>query len=366
MKLLFVCGGTAGHINPAISIAKELKGLKSDADILFVGSDRRLENRLVPLEGFDIVNLNINGLSRGISPKSAAENIKALKKLVSSKKEAVRIIEDFKPDVVIGTGGYVCYPVIKNAARRNIPTVIHESNAVPGLTTKLLSGCASRVLVSFENTASFYKKPENVVFTGTPVREAFLAADGNSVKTDVPLVVSFWGSLGAGTMNLHMADFVKQNAENGRFHHIHATGGGEQGREGFMTRLRAVGVKELPDYIDIRPYIDDMPQVMAGADVILCRAGASTLAELTVLGKPAILVPSPYVTSNHQEENAKRLVEAGGAVMLRESECDGRVLFEEAEKLCGDAEALGKMAKAQRSIATPDALKKIVEIILSV
>ena len=150
--------------------------------LLFVGSGRKLENRLVPLEGFDIVNLNISGISRGISPKSLAENAKALKKLAYSKKEAVKILEDFKPEVVIGTGGYVCYPVIKNAARMNIPTVIHESNAVPGLTTKLLSGCASRVLVSFENTAGYYRKPENVVFTGTPVREDFLSTGGLNCK----------------------------------------------------------------------------------------------------------------------------------------------------------------------------------------
>ena len=370
MKFIFACGGTAGHINPAISIAKELKRLMPDAEILFVGSGRKLENRLVPLEGFDIVNLTISGLTRGLSPKSIAENVKAAKKLASSGKEATKILKDFMPDVVIGTGGYVCYPVIKNAAKLNIPTVIHESNAVPGLTTKLLSGCASRVLVSFENTVQYYKKPENVILTGTPVRDDFLTADGQVSKRELgankPLVVSFWGSLGAGLMNLHMIEFVKQNAEKGRFHHIHATGGGEQGISEFMTGLKNAGVKELPDYIEIRPYIDDMPSVMAAADIILCRAGASTLAELTLLGKPAILVPSPYVTNNHQEENAKRLFEAGGVVMLKESECSGSVLFDEAARLCADTERLVKMAEAQHHAATPDALKKIIEIILSV
>ena len=369
MKFLFACGGTAGHINPAISIAKELKRLMPDAGVLFVGSGRRLENRLVPLEGFDIVNLNISGLSRGLSPKSIAENVKAIKKLASSGREAVKILEEFKPDAVIGTGGYVCYPVIKNAARMNIRTVLHESNAVPGLTTKLLSGCASRLLVSFEGTEQLYRKPENVILTGTPVREDFFEAAGQAVwekpDADRPLAVSFWGSLGAGLMNLHTVEFVKKNIESGRFHHIHATGGGEQGLEDFMTRLRGAGVKELPGHIDIRPYIDDMPQIMAAADIILCRAGASTLAELTVLGKPAILVPSPYVTNNHQEENAKRLRDVGGALMLRESECSGGLLYDEAEKLCGAPEVLVGMAKAQRKAARPDALKKIVEIILS-
>jgi UDP-N-acetylglucosamine--N-acetylmuramyl-(pentapeptide) pyrophosphoryl-undecaprenol N-acetylglucosamine transferase len=263
--------------------------------------------------------------------------------------KAEKLISRFAPDAVIGTGGYICYPILKKAAQMGLPTIVHESNAVPGLTTKLLSASVDRVLISFPGLEGLYRRPERVVFTGTPVRSGFMApaavvaAPAARVK---PLVVSFWGSLGA--------ELIRLNIGGGRFRHIHATGG------------KAINVGgALPQDIEIREYIDDMPALMAAADIILCRAGASTIAELTAAGKPAVLVPSPYVTNNHQEENAKQLQKAGGAVMLLEKGCTGEKLYDTVASILEDADKLKSMSAAQKALGIPDAAGKIVEMIIA-
>jgi len=367
MNFLLVCSGTAGHINPALAIAESLRRVMPDANILFVGSGRELENRLIPAAGYEIKNIKMTGLKRGFSPSKIIYNIKTVKNLAMSGGEAGRIIRDFKPNTVIGTGGYVCYPVLKKAARMGTPTMIHESNAVPGLTTKLLSACVDKVLVSFPNIQDLYKRPERVVFTGTPVRGGFEKKPDREPDTK-PLVVSFWGSLGAARMNEAMAEFIKLNIDSGHamFNHIHATGGKKDSVEAMKNRLKNLGAPDdLPSGIEIREYIDDMPSVMASADIVLCRAGASTIAELTVMGKPAVLVPSPYVTDNHQEENAKQLQKTGGAVMLLEKDCTGQVLYDTVSEGLMNKEKLAKMSAAQRALGTLGAAEKIVDLIVT-
>jgi len=367
MNFLIVCGGTAGHINPALAIAAELRRRMPDVRVLFVGADKDLEKKLVPLAGYHLVNIRMSGLRRGYSADDIKYNINTLRNLTTAGVKAGNLIERFKPDAVIGTGGYICYPVLRRAAQMGIPTVIHGSDAVPGLTTKLLSATVDKVLVSFPGLESQYRRPDRVVFTGTPVRKGFESPPEDAQRHsggEKPLVVSFWGSLGAERMNEIIAGFIKLNIEGGRFDHLHATGK-RGGVEDMKYRLKRLGVEgELPPGIEVREYIDDMAPVMAAADLIVCRAGASTLAELTAMGKPAILIPSPYVTNNHQEENAKQLQKAGGAVMISEKDCTAEALLDTVASLIGDSDRMASMSHAQKDFAAPNATEKIVDLVL--
>lgn len=308
MRFLMTCAGTAGHINPAIAIAEKLKELMPDSEFLFIGSGREMENRLIPMAGFDIKNIKSTGFERGFGLYQLKSHCIMVKNLIAGSFQAKKILREFKPDAVIGTGGYVCFPVISNAVKMNIPSFIHESNAIPGLATRLLDGKADRIMVAFPDLESLYKNPDRIVFTGTPIRGDFSGLTKEQAKEKLGLsgkkvVVSFWGSLGAEKMNGATADFIKQNNDTNAFYHIHATGGGTEGFENMKKLLRDRGVD--PDKMtntDLRPYIDDMPVVMTAADIVMCRSGASTLGELTAIGKPCVLVPSPYVADNHQEK----------------------------------------------------------------
>ncbi|MBO4832147.1 MAG: undecaprenyldiphospho-muramoylpentapeptide beta-N-acetylglucosaminyltransferase [Oscillospiraceae bacterium] len=369
MRFLFVCGGTAGHINPALAIAGELRSRMPDAEFLFIGSGRELENRLIPQAGFRMTNISAGGFSRDKNIGGLKKNLDSARKLVSGTVQARKILKDFRPDAAVGTGGYVCYPVLKAASRMGIPTIVHESNAVPGLTTKMLSSSVDRVLTAFPNMESLYKKPERVVMTGTPVRSGFSAKKKEDIRhelglPDGPVVVSFWGSLGAARMNEIMADMIARNASEKAFYHIHATGGGENGVEKMKSALCERGITGLPEELDLRPYIDDMPAVMSACDLVLCRAGASTLGELSSIGKPAVLVPSPNVTDNHQEKNAAALAAAGGAVMIRESECTADGLFETVTGLLADRDRLDGMSEKLMSMGSADASARIADMIL--
>lgn len=369
MRFLFTCGGTAGHINPAIAVAGRLRELLPDSEFLFVGAEGNMEEELVPREGYEIRLVSVYSLHRSLAPKEIAHNIAAVYKLRVSAKQSKKIIESFRPDVVVGTGGYVCYPVIRMAHKMGIPTLIHESNAVPGLTTKRLEGIADVIMVGFEESRGSYKNPGKVTVTGTPVRGDFLRWDKASARQslgiDRPLVVSFWGSLGARYMNEVTADFIKLNWEKGSFTHIHATGNGEEGLSKMRALLADRGVTgEKGSGIDIRPYIFDMPKVMAAADIIICRSGASTLGELTLMGKPAILVPSPYVTNNHQEKNAMVLGKRGGAVVIKESECSAKLLFDTVGGILSTPGRIESMSSKMSELSMPDATDKIAETIL--
>ena len=368
MNALVVCGGTAGHINPALAVATELRFRIPDSKILFVGAGKDLEKNLIPMAGFHLVNIRMSGLRRSFSPDDIIFNVKTFRNLATAGVKAEKLIRRFKPDAVIGTGGYICYPILKKAAQLGIPTVVHEANAVPGLTTKLLSASVDKVLISFPGLEGSYRRPERVVFTGTPVRCGFdptQAGPENLVTGNKPLVVSFWGSLGAERMNEMTAEFIKLNIGAGLFDHIHAAG--KNGGTGVIKRrLKQLGAPEdLPSGIEVKEYIDEMHSVMAAADIIICRAGGSTLAELTMMGKPAILVPSPYVTNNQQIENAKQVEKAGGAIVLSENDCSGETLFSTVASLLGDSGGLKKMSDAMKSLGAPDAASRIADIVFS-
>lgn len=369
MKFILSCGGTAGHINPALAVAGRLRELMPDCEILFIGAEGKMEMELVPREGYKIEPLKITNISRGHSLEAIVHNLDTLKNVAVSTREAKRIMREFKPDVVIGTGGYVCYPVLMAASELKIPTAVHESNAVPGLTTKLLAEHVDKVMVGFEESRGAYHHPEKVEVTGTPVRGEFAAYSKALAKRelgldpDEPLVVSVWGSLGAAHMNKIMGELITMMDDSRPFRLIHSVG--TRYFEDFMATLR----QRAPDFArfgaDVRKYIYDMPRVMAAADLILCRAGASTLSELAYMGKPVIIVPSPNVTNNHQEKNARVLEKAGGAKVFLEGEFDAPALMDTVRGLLGDSAQLEAMSQAMLSLAVPGATDRICDIILS-
>ena len=375
MKFLFVCGGSAGHINPALAIAEELRQKAPGSEILFVGADKTLEKRLIPEAGFDLVNIRMSGLRRSLSPGDIIHNMKTACNLFTASLKSAKLLKEYKPDAVIGTGGYINYPVLKKAAKMGISTYVLEPNAHPGLAVRMLSSIADKIFVTYEGLESSYKCPERIVYNVSPLRSEFLEKNSAfeiddkyteyaSRQKERPLVVSYWGSLGAANMNNKILDLIKQNVKERRFNHIHATGISGSA-EVMKDRLTSMGVTEIePPLADIREYINKMPEVMRAADIVISRAGASTIVELTSTGKPAILIPSPNVTENHQEENARQLQKAGGAIMILESECNGKMLFDTVTSLLENKEKLKNMSKAQKSLSVSDAAARIVDIVL--
>ena len=369
MKFLFTCGGTAGHINPALGVAQRLRELLPDCEILFVGADGHMETELVPREGFPIKTVTITNISREKSLEGAKHNAETVKNVFISIGQAKKIIREFQPDVVVGTGGYVCYPVLKAAQSLHIPTVVHESNALPGLTTKMLAGSTDRILVGFEESKQYYKHQERVIVTGTPVRQEFKNNDKAAARTklgldpDKPLVVSVWGSLGADFMNKTMIGFIQKALGNPFFGLIHSAGQG--GYKRMLADMDRAGIKDSGAHgMDVREYIYDMPLVMAAADLVVCRSGASTLSELTVLGRPAILVPSPNVVANHQEKNARVLEKAGAAVLIPESEITDDKLLGAVSLLLSRPDTLEAMSEQMKKIGEADATERIADIVL--
>ena len=370
MKFIFTCGGTAGHINPALAVAGRLKELLPDSEFLFLGAEGKMEMDLVPREGYQIKPLKITNLSRGKSLKALRHNLNTVKNVALSYRQAKAIIRDFQPDAVIGTGGYVCYPVLKAASRLHVPTAVHESNAVPGLTTKMLAKLVDRIMVGFEESRQYYPQPEKVIVTGTPVRGEFAACTKAQARQELglagneKLVVSVWGSLGAGHMNGIMTELIPLLDGKQSFRLLHAAG--KMYYPGVCEKLAETAPNLAARKVDLREYIFDMPRVMAAADLVLCRAGASTISELTYMGKPVIMVPSPNVTNHHQERNARVLEKAGGAKVLLEGEFDARSLLALVQELLADEQRLSAMSAAMRSLAVPDATDQICGIIMDI
>ena len=368
MNFLFTCGGTAGHINPALGVAGRLRELMPECGILFAGARGMMETELVPREGYEIETVTITNLQRSLSPKGIVHNLKTVKNVFTSTGEAKKIIERFRPDAAVGTGGYVCYPVLRAAHSMGVPTLVHESNAVPGLTTKMLAGVVDCVMTGFDGAGKNYRPGTKVVFTGTPVRTQFARLDKTEAKRRLgldhgrPLVLSVWGSLGAAHMNEVMTQLIKIAAGRADFALVHSAG-----RQGY-ARMKERLDEQCPGWekqgMDVREYIYDMPLVMAAADLIICRSGASTLGELTALGRPAILVPSPNVTGNHQEKNARVLGGRGAAEVLLEGQFTAQSLYDEVCRLLGDKAALGKMSEAMLGAGERGATEKIVSLIL--
>jgi UDP-N-acetylglucosamine--N-acetylmuramyl-(pentapeptide) pyrophosphoryl-undecaprenol N-acetylglucosamine transferase len=324
-----------------------------------------MEEKLVAREGFTIKTVKVSSFKRKLTPAAAAKNLKTLFGLRAAVVAAKKMLTDFKPDVVVGTGGYASYPAISAASALGIPCAIHESNAVPGLTSALLASKADRIMTGFEGGVRRY--PEKTVLTGTPVREEFIYNKKEDAKRalgigDEPLVVSVWGSLGAREMNKKTAEFIVEEAKEMRFRHIHATG--SFGWRWMHDYIRSLGAEpEKIAWLELREYIYDMPTVMAAADLVICRAGASTTSEIIASSTPAILVPSPNVAGNHQEKNARALEKLGGCIVVEEKHCNGKSLYQLVCDLLTDKNRLADISAAQKRAAIPDASERIYKVI---
>lgn len=367
MNVIFTCGGTGGHINPAIAVAKLLRERKPDAKILFVGAEGGMETDLVPKEGFEIRTIPMSSFSRRLTPKALGHNICTAANVLASHHRADRIIRDFQPDVILGTGGYASYPMLRQGAKRGIPTAVHEANAVPGMTTRAVAQTADRILVAFEESRSNYKHPERVVAVGMPVREEFFFTKKEEARRRLkldnrPLIVSAWGSLGAREMNKKIADFMQCEMQDGfPFQHVHATG--SYGWRWMPQLMQDKGVP-MERGLNMQEYIYNMPELMAAADLVISRAGSSTLNEIAASGTPCIIVPSPNVTDNHQEKNARILESHGAAVVMLEPECDGKSLYQTAKNLLQDPKRLKEISCALHQMAVVDSSQRILNIIL--
>ncbi len=369
MRILFAGGGTAGHINPALAIAGFVKERQPGAEILYVGKSGGMEERLVPQAGFEFKGINVQGFSRKLTPVGIKDNIITVKKAIFGGKAAKKIIQEFNPDICVGTGGYVSGPVLRAAAKLGIPIIIHEQNAFPGVTNKMLSRYADRVMLAMPAAEKHFKGSPKFVITGNPVRGEILTADKEKSRRELgldgrPVILSFGGSLGARIINESLADIIARSAKDGKYQHIHAYG---QYGKWFPDLLREKGVDpERAENLDIREYINNMPTCLAAADVVVARAGAITLSEIQVKGKPSVLIPSPNVAENHQFHNAMALVEKNAAVMIEEKDLTPERLTEEIDRLASDPERLREYSSNAGKMAVCDAVKRIYAVIVEV
>lgn len=370
VKILFTGGGTAGHINPALAIAGYVKEQKPNTEILFVGSKGGMEERLVPQAGFAFASITVSGFLRKMNWKGITHNITAVRRVFTATAESKRIIRQFQPDICVGTGGYVCGPILRKAAKMGIPVLVHESNAFPGVTTKMLGKDVDKILVALEDAKKRLdpKIAHKVVVTGNPVRQEMIFADKARSRKELgldarPVILSIGGSLGAEQINRAVAELMVSTARDDRYQHIHAYG---QYGKWFPELLREKGVEleEHPNF-DVREYIHNMPQCMAAADLVICRAGAMTVSELQVQGKPAILIPSPNVAENHQYYNALSLAERKAGRLIEEKDLTGKKLCAMAEEMLRNPGTLQEYGRNAQKLAIVDANERIYQIILT-
>ncbi|MCL2773153.1 MAG: undecaprenyldiphospho-muramoylpentapeptide beta-N-acetylglucosaminyltransferase [Oscillospiraceae bacterium] len=365
MRILISGGGTGGHVNPAIAIANFLREENKNIQIAFAGTEKGIENKLVPKEGYKLYYLKVKGFKR----KFTIENIDALIKAFTSQRTAKKIIKDFKPDIVVGTGGYVCWPVLSVAAKQKIPTVIHEGNALPGVTIKMLSKVADKVLISFEESRKYFKTDVQgkLIYTGNPVKTECFTVDRKQIKKELspnkPMILSVGGSMGAAKINEVLIDFMDKYSKNKNINHYHVTGSLGYKEYGKLFKSKNLG---MYSNLHLNEYIFDIYKYYAAADIIICRAGALTLTELAVLRKPAILIPSPNVAENHQFKNAEVLENHSAAILIEEKDLTAEVLIEKVEELFKDPFKLTNMAQNISKFASPDTLDNIYNIIMSI
>ena len=369
MKVLFAGGGTAGHINPALAVAGYLREKEPDAQILYIGAKGGMEERLVPSAGFNFKSITVAGFQRKLIWNNVKRNAAAAVHVFTASREARRIIREFQPDICVGTGGYVAGPVIREAVKLKIPSLIHEQNAFPGVTNKMLSKHANRTMLAVAD-AQIYLSPEaRWVLTGNPVREEVIRAQRDEARRKLglderPLILSFGGSLGARTINEAVADLLASSARTGRFQHIHGYG---QWGKWFPDLLKQKGVdlKKHPEF-DVREYIGDMPDCLAAADLVICRAGAITLSELQVQGRASVLIPSPNVAENHQYHNAMALVNRGAAAIIEEKDLTGETLCRKVDELFASSDTIRSLGGNARKMAIVDANARIYKIMKEV
>ena len=367
-KILFATGGTGGHINPALAVAGYIRENYPKAEILFVGTADRMEAQLVPAAGYDFKTIEIQGFSRELNFGGLKYNLKTVKLLLKSEGQAKKIIEDFKPDAVIGFGGYVSGPVLSVAARMGIPTAVHEQNAFPGVTNKSLAKKVDVVMLTAKEAERLLKPKNPCVVTGLPIRGEIINANREFARAEMkldsrPLILSMGGSLGARAINSAVKFLIESRYEKKDCYYLHATG---KAGAGMIDEIKEKINLDANPQIMLREYINDMDRCLAAADIVICRAGASSLSEIQALGKPSILVPYPYAAENHQYYNAKTMSDRDAAILIEEKDFTGERLLSEVEKLLSKPERLKKMGENARAMAILDASQRITECVCKI
>lgn len=358
MKLFISGGGTAGHINPALAIASEIEKRQKDIEVYYVGTPKGMENKLVTK--YPMYHIQIQGIKRSLS----LENIKTAYYTATSFIKAKKLLKREKPDLVVGTGGYACWPIVSAAASLGIPCALHESNSIPGFVVKNLQKKVDAVFVNFEATKKLFDKKANVLHVGTPLRPDFETVNREGSRRELEIgtkyramILSFGGSLGANRMNEEVLGLMNTyGRENPDVLMIHSTGSRHYAE--VCARAEEMGVKNLPN-VRIMEYISDMPQKMAAADLVICRSGALTLSELAYLGVPSVLIPSPNVTDDQQYKNAKLFANDGAATVIRESELNKDVLYNSVVAIVDDEKKMQEMRSAALKLAIPDSGERI-------
>ena len=361
MRVVVSGGGTGGHIYPALAFMRYLEK-QEDVEYLYIGTKRGLESKIVPQAGYAFKSIKIEGLKRSLS----LENLKTAYYMVTSVIKARKILKEFKPDVVIGTGGYVCAPVLFAASLLKIPTIIHEQNSVAGVTNKFLAKWVNKIAICFDDVKKdFASYSDKVVLTGNPRGQEVVEIEKNpeylasiGVETELPIVVIFGGSRGSERMNEVFVEALEGFADK-NYHVIMVTGEVHYDKiNNQITNLE----KSLPN-VSVFPYIKDMPQLFQNVDLVVCRSGATTLTELTALGLASILIPSPYVTNNHQEANARSLVDQGAASMILEKELNAQTMLAEIDHILLDSHKKEAMATCAKKMGITDASSRLTSMI---
>ncbi|RFU63368.1 undecaprenyldiphospho-muramoylpentapeptide beta-N-acetylglucosaminyltransferase [Peribacillus glennii] len=358
MKIVVSGGGTGGHIYPALALVREIKSKDKDSSFLYIGTEKGLEKEIVTREKIPFKSIHITGFKRKLS----FDNVRTVARFLKGVRESKKMLKEFQADAVIGTGGYVCGPVVYAAAKLGIPCIVHEQNSVPGLTNKFLSRYVDKVAICFEEAKQFF--PENkTVLTGNPRASEVLNYKGKEglrklgLKQGVATVLVFGGSRGARPINEAVLKVMSELREK-PYQVLYVTG--EVHFEQVAREIEMIG---NPENVVIKPYVNNMPEILSGVDLAVTRAGATTLAELTVLGIPSILIPSPYVTNNHQEKNARSLSDHGAAELVLEKELTGSKLIATIDSVITDGKKLDAMKTAARAIGMPDAADRVYQVI---
>lgn len=369
MRVIVSAAGTGGHINPAIAIANKIRQKNPDSEIIFIGTNHGLENDLVPRAGFELKRIEAYGLKKEVSFK----NLKHIFQTIRSTKEVKKIIDEFKPDLVLGTGGYICGPVFAAATSKKIPAVLHESNAYPGKAVKMFAKQVDCVLVGFEEAKERLNEAKKVVVTGTPtkIKKLTIARDERQkilsdlgVKSELPIVLIFGGSQGAQAINEATVDLIKAKL-NKNYQIIWATGQNQYDVVKESFEKDALSIKNIKD-VKVAPYIYNMEELINLADLVICRSGAMTITELAICGKPAIFVPLPSRSANRQEDNARVLEKLGAAKIILNHELTGEKLSGEIDDIIKNKAKLEKMGKLANQIAPNHVEEKIYDEILKI
>ena len=359
MRVIFAGGGTGGHINPAISIADYAASKDENFEAIFIGTKSGMETKLVPKAGYKLEFIDIAGFDR----KHLLKNVSVLRKLMKAKSDCKKIIKDFKPDCIVCTGGYVSGPIAMASKKTGVPSLIHEQNVYPGLTVRGAEKYVDYLALSFEETINHIKNKNKCVVTGNPVREEILNANYAKSRERLgitkPFVLIFGGSLGADKINNTVVDMLDRIVKEGKISLLFGTG--DRNYESVMQKINERNI-QLNDDVKVTAYIDNMADCMAAADLVVARSGAITVSEIAALGKPSILIPSPNVVRNHQEQNAREFENNGAAAVILESELNGEVLYDRMMSMAEDKETLLRMSENLRPLAKTDALCKLYEL----